>query len=143
MMDTVSEEEGHTIRIYAPDQCPDTQRCSVRGNDLQPHDGPGLEPGVGHDFCPMVADVHDLAGIALRGRFDHHRPRDPGAGMPTSIPRRHADHGLTVRNLRARITVSWTRVVRDEATRKPPSASARDVTECHEGNTRAVPASGP
>jgi hypothetical protein len=41
MMDTAREEEGHPIGIKAPHQCPNTQRCSVRRDDLQPHDAPG------------------------------------------------------------------------------------------------------
>jgi len=104
MMDAAREEEGHSIRIKAPHQCPDTQRCSVRRDDLQPHDAPGPEPRAGHDFRSMVADVHDLAGIALGPRFDHHGPRDPGSGMLASIPRRRADHRLTLGNSRARTT---------------------------------------
>jgi hypothetical protein len=103
VMDTVSEEKGHTIRIEAPHQGPDPQRCSVRRDDLQPHDAPGPEPRAGHDFRPMVADVHDLAGIALGLRFDHHGPGDPGPRMPASIPRLGVDHRLTLGNSRARI----------------------------------------
>jgi hypothetical protein len=115
VMDTVSEEEGHTIRIQAPHQGPDPQRCSVRRDDLQPHDAPGPEPRAGHDFRAMVADVQDLAGIAVGPRFDHHGPRDPGPRMPASIPRLEVDHRLTPGNSRARITMPWRRVLRDEA----------------------------
>lgn len=117
VMDAVSEEEGHPIRIQAPHQCPDPQRCSVRRDDLQPHDAPGPEPRAGHDFRAMVADVHDLAGIALGPRFDHHGPRHPGPRMPASIPRLGVDHRLTPGNSRARIRMPWRRVLRDEATR--------------------------
>ena len=105
MMDAAREEEGHSIRIKAPHQRPDTQRCSVRRDDLQPHNAPGPEPCVGHDFRAMVADVHDLARIALGSRFDHHGPRDPSPGMLASIPSLLADHRLTHGNSRARITM--------------------------------------
>lgn len=114
VMDTVSEEEGHTIHIQAPHQCPDTQRGSVRRNDLQPDDTPGLEPRAGHDFRPMVADVHDLTGMALAPRFDHDGPCDPGPEILASIPSPEVDHRLTLGNSRARITKSRTGVVRDE-----------------------------
>ena len=116
MMDAAREEEGHSIRIEAPHQRPDTQRCSVWRDDLQPHNAPGPEPGAGHDFRAMVADVHNLAGIALGSRFDHHGPRDPGSWMLAPIPRRLADHRLTLGNSRARITMPWDKGVRDEAT---------------------------
>jgi hypothetical protein len=105
MMNAAREEEGHSIRIKAPYQCPDTERCSVRRDDLQSHDAPGPEPRAGHDFRAMVADVRDLARIALGPRFDHHRPRDASPGMLASIPSLVADHRLTHGNSRARITM--------------------------------------
>src|SRR5215469_6272455 len=101
MMKAVSEEEGHTIRIQAPHQGPDTERCSVRRDDLQAHDASGLEPRARHDLRAMAADVYDLAGIAVSPRFDHHGPRNPCSGVLASIPRREADHRLTVGNWRA------------------------------------------
>lgn len=101
MMDAVGEEEGHPIRIQAPHQGSDTQRCSVRRDDLQPHDAPGLKPRVGHDFRAMVADVENLAGIALRPRFNHHGPRNPGPGVLASIPHLGGGHGQNVGNWRA------------------------------------------
>lgn len=116
MLDGACEEEGHPISIKAPHQCPDTQACSVRRDDLQPYDAPGPEPRAGHDFRSMVADVHDLAGKALGPRFDHHGPRDPGAGILASIPRLRGDHRPTLGNSRARIATPWPSVVTDDAT---------------------------
>ena len=105
VMDAVSEEEGDSIRVHAPHQGSNAQRCAVRRDDLQAYDAPGSESGAGHDLCPMVADVHDLAGIALGPRLDHHGPGDPGSGVLTSISSLGADHGMTLGNSRARITM--------------------------------------
>jgi len=102
MMDATGEEERHPIGIDPPDQRPDAERGSVRGNDLQPHYGPGAKSCSGHDFRAVIADVHDLAGIALCPRFDDHRPGDSGSRMLPSISKFLTDHGLTRGNWRAR-----------------------------------------
>jgi hypothetical protein len=49
----------------------------------------------------MVADVEDQARIALRPRFNHHGPRNPGSGVLASIPQLGGGHGQRVGNWRA------------------------------------------
>ena len=102
MMDATGEEERHPIGIDPPDQRPDAERGSVRGNDLQPHYGPSAKSCSGHDFRAVIADVHDLAGVALCPRFDDHRPGDSGSRMLPPISKVLTDHGLTRGNWRAR-----------------------------------------
>ena len=102
MMDAASEEEHHPIGIDPPNERSDAERGSVRGNDLQPHYGPRAESCSGHDFRAVIADVDDLAGVALCPRFDDHRPGDSGSRMLPSISKFLTDHGLTRRNWRAR-----------------------------------------
>jgi hypothetical protein len=101
MMDAAGEEERHPIGIDPPNQRPDAERGPVRRNDLQSHYGPGAKSCPGHDFCTVIADVHDLARIALGSRFDDHRPGDPGSRMLPSISKVLTDHGLTRRNWHA------------------------------------------
>ena len=72
------------------------------GNDLQPHYGPGAKSCSGHDFRAVIANVHDLAGVALCPRFDDHRPGDSGSRMLPPISKVLTDHGLTRGNWRAR-----------------------------------------
>ena len=102
MMDATCEEERHPIGIDPPDQRPDAERGSVRGNDLQPDHGPGAKSCSGRDLSTVIADIHDLAGVALCCRFDDHRPGDSGSRMLPSISRFLTDHGLTPGNWRAR-----------------------------------------
>lgn len=133
VIDALSEEEGDAVWIHTPHQGADTERGLVRRDDLQAHDNPLLERGAGPQFRSMLADVHDLAGKALAPRFDPHRPGDSSAGVPASIPRLRAGHGPTLGNSRARITMSWTRVVRDEAARNcqipaPPGGRCHDTS---------------
>jgi hypothetical protein len=112
VIDALSEEEGDAVCIQAPHQGADTERSTVRRDDLQSHNTPGLERCVGPQFRSMLADVHDLAGKALAPRFDPHGPGDSSAGMLASIPRLCAGHGPTLGNSRAQNTMSWTRVVK-------------------------------
>jgi len=101
MMDAAGEEERHPIGIDPPNQRPDAERGPVRRNDLQPHYGPGAKSCSGHNLRAVVADVHNLAGIALCPRFDDHWPGDPGSRMLPSISKVATDHERTPRNRRA------------------------------------------
>jgi hypothetical protein len=49
----------------------------------------------------VIADVHDLARIALGSRFDDHRPGDPGSRVLPSISKVPTVHKRTPRNRRA------------------------------------------
>ncbi len=102
MMDATGKQERHPIGIDPPDQRPDAERGPVWGNDLQADYGPGAKSCSGHDFRAVIADVHDLAGVALGPRFDDHRPGDSSSRMLPPISKFLTDHGLTRRNWRAR-----------------------------------------
>ena len=82
MMDATGKQERHPIGIDPPDQRPDAERCSVRGNE---HYDPGAKSCSGHDSRAVIADVHDAAGVALCPRFDDHRPGDSSSRMLPSI----------------------------------------------------------
>jgi hypothetical protein len=101
MMDATGKQERHPIGIDPPDQRPDAERGPVWGNDLQADYGPGAKSCSGHDFRAVIADVHDLAGVAVCPRFDDHRPGDSGSRMLPPISKFLADHGLTLCNWRA------------------------------------------
>jgi len=94
MRDATGEEERHPIGIDPPDERRDADRGSVRGNDLQPHYGPGAKSCSGHDFRAVIAEVHDLTGVALCPRFDDHRPGDSDSRMPPSISKVLTGYGV-------------------------------------------------
>lgn len=92
MVNAAGERERHPVGINSPHHRPDAERGSVRRDDMQPYDTPGLQLFPGHDLRPTVAEVRELARIAMRSRFDHHGPGNPGSGVLASIPRLGADH---------------------------------------------------
>ena len=99
VLDTAGEEEGDAIGVEAPYERSYTQGGAFGRDDLQPDDSTAPEARTGHDFGAIVADVEDLAGIAMSQRFDHHRPIDPGSGMLATIPEVLAGHRLTLGQL--------------------------------------------
>lgn len=101
MMDATGKQERHPIGIDPPDQRPDAERGPVWGNDLQADYGPGAKSCSGHNFRAVIADVHDLAGVAVCPRFDDHRPGDSSSRMLPPISKFLTDHGLSPCNRRA------------------------------------------
>lgn len=102
MLDAPGEEEGDAIGIEAPHERSHSERGALGRNDLQPNHGAAPESRTGHDFGAVVADVEDLARIAMSQRLDHHRPVDPGSGMPAPIPDVLTGHRLTLGQLLCR-----------------------------------------
>jgi hypothetical protein len=93
MVDAAAEQEGHPVGIEAPHQRADPEGSASGRDDLQPHHDAGLQRRARHDLRPVDADIDDLAGVAVGLRLDDDRPRDPRAGMLTSIARRRLSHG--------------------------------------------------
>ncbi len=79
MLDATAEQERQAVGINPPHQRADPKRGSLRGNELQPDRGPGLQPRVGHNLRTVRADVYGLACVSTSPCFDDNRPRDPGA----------------------------------------------------------------
>jgi len=63
-VDAAGERERHPVGINSPHQRSDAERGSVRRDDLQPYNSPGLKLFRSHDLRPTVADVRDLTWIA-------------------------------------------------------------------------------
>jgi hypothetical protein len=97
MVDAAREEERDPVDIGPPDQSPDAEGRSVRGDYVQPHYSAGPKSSAGKDFCTMIADVRDLARIATSPGFDKHGPYDASSRMLPPISDKLGDHALTGR----------------------------------------------
>ena len=64
MVDAAGERERYPVGINSLHDRPDAERGSVRRDDLQPYNSPGLQLFRSHDLRPTVADVRDLTWIA-------------------------------------------------------------------------------
>jgi len=95
MLNTAGEEKGHPIGIDAPHERPYAEWGALGRDNLQPHNGPAPQARAGHHFRAIIANIDNLAGIAMCPRFDDHRPRSPSPGMLPSVPDSGCGHGLT------------------------------------------------